>query len=88
MQISFILTIVRTYLCIVLAVAFFTLLERKVLSYMQTRKGPNKISLVGMSQPITDAIKLLMKEQLEPNSANFFLYFLAPCLSFLIILLN
>jgi len=50
------------YVCAMLAIAFFTLLERKILGYRQLRKGPNKISFIGFLQPIADAIKLFTKE--------------------------
>ena len=76
-----------TYISVVLAVAFFTLLERKVLSYIQIRKGPNKVSFIGLLQPLADAGKLLIKEGLEPTAANFFLYLAAPILSFILALL-
>ena len=76
-----------TYISVVIAVAFFTLLERKVLSYIQIRKGPNKVSFIGLLQPLADAGKLLIKEGLEPRVANFFLYLGAPILSFILALL-
>jgi len=46
-------------------VAFYTLLERKLIGYTQYRKGPNKVSVIGVLQPIVDAIKLLMKETIK-----------------------
>nr|QFG38870.1 NADH dehydrogenase subunit 1 [Taron dubius] len=76
-----------TYICILLAVAFFTLLERKGLSYIQIRKGPNKVGLMGLPQPIADAAKLLTKEIAKPTSANYSPYFVAPIFSFVLALL-
>nr|YP_009469109.1 NADH dehydrogenase subunit 1 [Charonia lampas]AVC55723.1 NADH dehydrogenase subunit 1 [Charonia lampas] len=76
-----------TYICILLAVAFFTLLERKGLSYIQIRKGPNKVGLAGLPQPIADAAKLLTKEIAKPTMANYSPYFIAPIFSFILALL-
>nr|WNS64250.1 NADH dehydrogenase subunit 1 [Ficus subintermedia] len=75
-----------TYICILLAVAFFTLLERKGLSYIQIRKGPNKVGLAGLPQPIADAAKLLTKEIAKPTMANYSPYFIAPIFSFILAL--
>lgn len=76
-----------TYICILLAVAFFTLLERKGLRYMQIRKGPNKVGFIGLPQPLADAAKLLTKEIAKPTIANYFPYFLAPVFRFILALL-
>nr|AXA45314.1 NADH dehydrogenase subunit 1 [Marshallena sp. MNHN IM 2013-9821] len=76
-----------SYICILLAVAFFTLLERKGLSYIQIRKGPNKVGLIGLPQPIADAAKLLTKEIAKPTMANYFPYFMAPIFSLILALL-
>nr|UFI48560.1 NADH dehydrogenase subunit 1 [Amalda novaezelandiae] len=76
-----------SYICILLAVAFFTLLERKGLSYIQIRKGPNKVGLAGLPQPIADAAKLLTKEITKPTMANYSPYFAAPIFSFILALL-
>nr|AXA45210.1 NADH dehydrogenase subunit 1 [Clionella kraussii] len=76
-----------TYICILLSVAFFTLLERKELSYMQIRKGPNKVGIMGLPQPIADAAKLLTKEIAKPTMANYSPYFVAPVFSFVLALL-
>nr|YP_010974602.1 NADH dehydrogenase subunit 1 [Pomacea aulanieri]WNR57055.1 NADH dehydrogenase subunit 1 [Pomacea aulanieri] len=75
-----------TCVVILLAVAFFTLLERKELSYMQIRKGPNKVGFMGIPQPIADAMKLLIKEITSPVMANSFPYFIAPIFSFILAL--
>nr|YP_009509781.1 NADH dehydrogenase subunit 1 [Kelletia lischkei]AXF46397.1 NADH dehydrogenase subunit 1 [Kelletia lischkei] len=82
-----IISSVFSYVCILLAVAFFTLLERKGLSYIQLRKGPNKVGLMGLPQPIADAAKLLTKEIAKPTMANYSPYFVAPVFSFILALL-
>nr|BAJ24581.1 NADH dehydrogenase subunit 1 [Sipyloidea sipylus] len=63
---------------VLIGVAFFTLLERKVLSYIQLRKGPNKVSFLGIFQPFSDSIKLFTKELLIPNLSNFIPYYFSP----------
>ena len=82
-----ILSCLFSYICILLAVAFFTLLERKGLRYIQLRKGPNKVGLAGLPQPIADAAKLLTKEIAKPTMANYSPYFVAPIFRFILALL-
>nr|YP_009045990.1 NADH dehydrogenase subunit 1 [Engaeus quadrimanus]CDR98486.1 NADH dehydrogenase subunit 1 [Engaeus quadrimanus] len=74
-------------ICVLVGVAFVTLLERKILGYIQIRKGPNKLGILGLMQPFSDAVKLFMKEQTFPNLSNFFPYYLSPVFSLFISLI-
>lgn len=68
--------------------AFYTLLERKVLGYAQFRKGPNKVSFLGILQPISDAIKLLTKEINKISYWKLFYYLVAPILLLVIMIIG
>lgn len=63
------------------AVAYLTLWERKLISWIQIRLGPNRVGPLGLLQPIADAMKLLTKEILTPSAANKGLFFLGPILT-------
>nr|UZT67575.1 NADH dehydrogenase subunit 1 [Tessmannella kiplingi] len=72
---------------ILLSLAFLTLLERKILGYIQIRKGPNKVMLMGIFQPFSDALKLLSKELFLTKNLNTMLYLISPILSMLLMLM-
>ena len=76
-----ILKIVAVVLPLTIAVAYYTYAERKVIGYMQIRRGPNRIGPLGLFQPFADVFKLLLKEIILPQNANKFLFLLAPVLS-------
>nr|YP_005296380.1 NADH dehydrogenase subunit 1 [Cambaroides similis]AEV66754.1 NADH dehydrogenase subunit 1 [Cambaroides similis] len=74
-------------ICVLLGVAFVTLLERKILGYIQFRKGPNKVGFLGLFQPFSDAVKLFFNEQMKLSFTNFFPYYISPVFSLFISLI-
>ena len=87
MIIPFSLSFIISFIIALLAIAFYTLIERKFLGYFQLRKGPNKVRLIGLPQPFADAIKLFTKEQLNPTPANHYPFIVAPILGLILTLL-
>jgi len=73
---------VLVFVCLVniLIVAYFTLQERLILASMQLRKGPNAVGILGLGQPLADALKLIAKEIILPKKVNSFLFVGMPLL--------
>nr|AWH62767.1 NADH dehydrogenase subunit 1 [Sorex isodon] len=77
----FMINLLMMIIPVLLAVAFLTLIERKVLGYMQLRKGPNIVGPYGLLQPIADAVKLFIKEPLRPLTSSISMFIMAPILA-------
>ena len=74
------IAIVAALVFLIVVVMLETYLERRVLARMQDRWGPNRVGPWGLLQPIADVLKLLMKEDIRPNVADKWVFFLAPCI--------
>jgi NADH-quinone oxidoreductase subunit H len=77
-----ILEVLAIVVPLLLAIAYFTFAERKVLAYSQLRKGPNVVGPFGLFQPLADGLKLLMKETVVPSGANRVVFVVAPIVTF------
>jgi NADH-quinone oxidoreductase subunit H len=73
---------------LLIAVAYFTIAERKIMGGIQRRRGPNLIGFIGLLQPFADGLKLFVKETTLPSSSNVVIFLLAPILSFLLSLIG
>jgi NADH-quinone oxidoreductase subunit H len=85
------LTIIKCLLIavpLIIAVAYFTLVERKIMAGIQRRRGPDVVGAWGLIQPFADAAKLILKETILPSTANTVLFVIAPILSFMLSLVG
>lgn len=76
-----VIKILAIVLPLLVAVAYLTLAERKVIGYIQGRIGPNRVGILGLGQPIADVFKLLFKEVIFPTPSNRYLFVIAPILT-------
>ena len=86
--ISWILEILLIAVPLLIAIAYFTLAERKVLASIQRRRGPSIVGIWGLGQPLADGLKLLLKESILPSNSNVIIFVIAPILTFLLSLLG
>lgn len=87
-MLTLLLQILAIVVPLLISVAYFTLVERKVMGSIQRRRGPNVIGYLGLLQPLADGLKLFAKETILPSSANTFIFLLAPILTFVLSLLG
>ena len=82
------LKIIFIVIPLLIAIAYMTLAERKVMAAIQRRKGPNIVGIFGLLQPLADGLKLFVKETILPSSANLNIFILSPILTFLLSLIS
>ena len=73
---------------LLISVAYFTLVERKILASIQRRRGPNVVGIFGLLQPLADGLKLFVKETILPSNADVILFVFAPILTFFLSLIS
>jgi NADH-quinone oxidoreductase subunit H len=87
-MISFLINVIFLFIFILIAVAYFTHAERKILGATQRRRGPNVIGVYGLLQPLSDGLKLMTKEPVLPSSSDKIIFIIAPILTFLTSLIS
>lgn len=80
-MVTLVIKVLAILVPLLLSIAYLTLAERKVLGYIQCRKGPNVVGVWGLLQPLADGLKLFTKEIIIPNHANIYIYIMSPVLS-------
>jgi|TARA_B110000977_G_C10870377_1_gene413319 NADH-quinone oxidoreductase subunit H len=85
---NLLLKILGIVIPLLISVAYFTLVERKLMASIQRRKGPNVIGYLGLLQPLADGLKLFVKETILPSNANLGVFILAPMLTFILSLMG
>jgi len=83
-----ILKILAIVVPLLISVAYFTLAERKIMGSIQRRRGPNVVGYLGLLQPLSDGLKLFVKETILPTAANTGIFLLAPLLTFILSLMG
>ena len=83
-----ILKILAIIVPLLIAVAFFTVAERKIMGIIQRRRGPNVIGYLGLLQALADGLKLFVKETTLPSNSNIVIFLIAPVLCFLLSLIG
>jgi NADH-quinone oxidoreductase subunit H len=86
--INCVLKILIIIIPLLIAVAYFTLAERKIMGSIQRRRGPNVIGYLGLLQPLADGLKLFVKETILPSNANLAVFLFAPLLTFFLSLIG
>jgi len=86
--ISILLKIIAIVIPLLIAVAYFTIAERKIMGSIQRRKGPNVIGFLGLFQPLADGLKLFVKETILPSNSSTILFLFAPILTFVLSLIS
>ena len=84
----FLISLIFLFIFVLIAVAYFTHAERKILGATQRRRGPNVIGVYGLLQPLSDGLKLMTKEPVLPSSSDKLIFILAPILTFLTSLIS